>query len=475
VNTAFPAPTTAWWRPRTESRLRGSAAPGSGSTHVRARAAAAQAPVTRPNLIAFRALIAFTVILLLSPQAWFPFLGQLRIAFIAAMITIGGYLLDRMVRRDEAPLITPEIGIALLLVAWAVITIPVSYWMGGSVEVLTSQYVKAVAFFWLVASLAVTAARLRAMAWTLVACAIPLAATGIYNYLFGEVLSTGVPGLKRIYGYMGGSGIAANPNDLALMLNLIIPIGVGLMIATRSFVARAAAAFAILLSVACVIVTFSRAGFLTLAATGVLLLAMLIRRRSSGAAAALVTVALTVPLFVPDAYFNRLSTITDIEADRTGSAQGRWEDVLLSAGLVAQNPIIGAGIGNDMLALNEYRGRETFRSVHNAYLQYAVDLGLPGLLLFAWLHIRCFRIARRVERLAARDDRVRPMGPLAAGIQVSLATFFVAAMFHPIAYQFYFFTIGGLAVALRHCARSTVTAEAPSPTTERRLVPAPVS
>ena len=33
-----------------------------------------------------RALVAFTVILLLSPQAWFPALGQLRIAFVAAVV-----------------------------------------------------------------------------------------------------------------------------------------------------------------------------------------------------------------------------------------------------------------------------------------------------------------------------------------------------------------------------------------------------
>jgi hypothetical protein len=37
---------------------------------------------------------------------------------------------------------------------------------------------------------------------------------------------------------------------------------------------------------------------------------------------------------------------------------------------------------------------------------------------------------------------------------VSLVAFFVEAMFHPIAYQFYFFTIGGLAVALRNIWRA---------------------
>ena len=172
VSTTPSVHAAAWWRPQ--------------SNRTRLREAATAGPALRPrrraastaNVVAFRALVAFTVILLLSPQAWFPVLGQLRIAFVAAAITIGAHLLDRLVRRDAAPPFSPEIGIALILVAWAVITVPVSYWVGGSVEVLTNQYLKAVAFFWLVGTLATTERRLRTIAWTLVLCAIPLAVTG---------------------------------------------------------------------------------------------------------------------------------------------------------------------------------------------------------------------------------------------------------------------------------------------------------
>jgi O-antigen ligase len=157
---------------------------------------------------------------------------------------------------------------------------------------------------------------------------------------------------------------------------------------------------------------------------------------------------------MPAGYLDRLSTITNIESDRTGSAQGRWQDFLVAMNVVAHNPIVGVGVGNDMIALNQERGQETWRSVHNVYLQYAVDLGIPGVLLFAWLHLKCFRAARQVERQAGRVPALAPLGYLAAGVQVSLAAFFVAAMFHPIAYQFYFFTIAGLAVALKNTWRT---------------------
>jgi O-antigen ligase len=89
-------------------------------------------------------------------------------------------------------------------------------------------------------------------------------------------------------------------------------------------------------------------------------------------------------------------------------------------------------------------------------LQYAVDLGVPGFLLFAWLHLLCFRSAWAVERRARKEPAVAELQPLAAGVQVSLVAFLVAAMFHPIAYQFYFFSIAGLAVALKNTCRAEI-------------------
>ena len=446
-----------WWRAGAGGSGLGAGDSGPGARDSATTHAAAHAT---GNVVAFRALVAFTIILLISPQAWFPVLAPLRIAFLAASLAIGAYLFDRIVRRDSTPPFNAEIALALLLVSWAVVTVPVSYWAGGSVEVLTDQYIKAVAFFWLVGTLATTAHRLRVLAWTLALCAIPLAATGIKNYAAGELLQTSVPGLTRIagYSYSGGSGLVANPNDLALMLNLILPIAVALMFGSRRPGVKLVAGLSALLSVAGVVVTFSRAGFLTLAAIAVMLFVVLLRRRAPGAAAALLVLALAAPVLVPAAYVDRLSTITDIEADRTGSAQGRWQDFLVATEVVAHNPIVGVGIGQDILALNAQRGEQTWRSVHNAYLQYAVDLGLPGLLLFVCLHVMCFRTARRVERVAAREPALAHLGPLAAGIQISLVAFFVAAMFHPIAYQFYFFTIAGLAVALKNTCRTEAAA-----------------
>jgi O-antigen ligase len=94
--------------------------------------------------------------------------------------------------------------------------------------------------------------------------------------------------------------------------------------------------------------------------------------------------------------------------------------------------------------------------VHNTYLEYAVDLGLPGLTLFVLLLRGCWKSARATRRSAAPE-----LGQLAEGIEISLVGFAVAAFFHPAAYEFYFFYIAGLAVAARTVAvREAATAVA---------------
>ena len=95
----------------------------------------------------------------------------------------------------------------------------------------------------------------------------------------------------------------------------------------------------------------------------------------------------------------------------------------------------------------------------------AVDLGLPGLALLSALLVMCFASGRpgRAPR-GARSGAARS-GALAAGVQISLVAFAVAAMFHPIAYQFYFFCVAGLA------GRRSRTPATAKPTVQRDTEP----
>jgi putative inorganic carbon (HCO3(-)) transporter len=423
-------PSADWWRPV-----------GLAETTPEAAPDCVAAPVG--GGVAFRALLAFTFILVLAPQAWIPALRPFRIALVAAVVGIGAQLMERAAQGRSLTVMGREIALTAALVAWAVVTLPLSYWPGGSASFLLEAYFKTVAIFWLLANAVDTVDRLCTLAWTLTGAAAFVALTAVKNYLSGAFLAANDP-VRRIVGY--DSGLTTNPNDLALLLNILLPLGVGLLLTTRGGLARLVLLGIVALEAVGVIVTFSRAGFLSLATTVVLLLWRLARRGRvawalGGLAACVAGVAL-----LPGGYGARLATIADIDADPTGSAQARWGDTVAAVQFVLENPLVGAGVGMNTLALNEMRG-PAWKEIHNVYLQYAVDLGLPGCLLFSTLLVCCLRRARAVRRHASEGEAGRRLSSLAEGIEMALVTFAVGAFFHPVGYHFYFYYLAGLAVA----------------------------
>ena len=119
-------------------------------------------------------------------------------------------------------------------------------------------FLKTLAVFWLVANVVTTASRLRAFTTALAVLAVPLAAVGIHNFATGTLAE----GTERIVGYE--APLTTNPNDLALMLNLVLPLVLGRMMLARRVVGRLALGAIAITMAAAVVTTYSRAGFLTL-------------------------------------------------------------------------------------------------------------------------------------------------------------------------------------------------------------------
>jgi len=389
----------------------------------------------------------FTFILLLAPQSFFPALAPLRIALLTAAVAVITHVSNRLSRRQPIVHLTREMWITVGLIGWAFITVPFSYWPGGSLSFLAGDYLKTLAIFWLLSNVVDTPARLRQVTWGLSLMAIPLAVTAVENFLSGAYIPEEMhQPVKRILGYEGP--LTENPNDLALMLNLILPLSVALFLANRKPLGRALLLMVILLQATAVILTFSRTGFLTLATTVLLYLWKLRARTERVWAWVAVVLAFACIPWLPSGYLDRLSTIASIESDVTGSAQERWRDMVAAGDLVLKNPIVGAGAGLNALALNEERG-PAWKVIHNVYLEYAVELGVPGLVLFLILLVSCIKNASLVRQCSALVPAFRELFYLAEGIQISLIAFAVAALFYPVAYQFYFYYIAGLAMAAK--------------------------
>jgi probable O-glycosylation ligase (exosortase A-associated) len=422
-----------WWRPAAAR----TASPAAGQ---------ATSPASGPRL-AFGALVVYTIVQVAAPQQFVTALEPLHLALVSGLAAVAAYVVDRCRGASATPAWPREVVLVAMLLAWAVITIPFSYWPGGSVGVILNLYLKSITVFVLLAGVVDRVDRIRTLAIVLVACAAVIAVTAVRHYLEGMLIAGAT---NRIEGY-GTSALAGNPNDLALLLNIIIPLNVALCAVTRGALAKTVFVGVLLVSVVGVLSTFSRAGFITLALTGLLYLWRFIRRGSILVVAALLAGTLLLAVVVPASYVRRLSTISSIDADPTGSAQGRWRDTVVAAEFAIQHPLIGAGVGMDYLALNEARGA-TWLSVHNAYLNYAVDLGVIGLGLFLAIYVSVFRGVRRVERERLAIGPPDPLSAFATAVRIALTSFAVAACFHPIAYHVFFYYLAGLGIAVRHSA-----------------------
>jgi probable O-glycosylation ligase (exosortase A-associated) len=402
------------------------------------------APAGTESKWPFRMLLAFTFILLLAPQQAYPVLQPLRLAMLVAVGSVLTWTYASLARGTKFFELKPGIKPALVLVAWAIFTVPLSYWPGGSVALLLEEYFKTLILFLLLAHVIDTTEKLRKLALALVLIAMPLAMTALHSFATGG-FSQNAGRVLVIY----DAPLTANPNDMALMMNLLLPFAIGLFLSTKGRpLLRTALGMAVCIFVATIIITFSRAGFLALAVTFISYMWRLRRRPERGwIPMALVLMVAALPL-VPSSYYDRLSTITNIEADASLSAQNRMSDMLVATQLMVNNPIVGAGVGMNVYAMNLARG-ETSLEIHNVYLQYGVDLGLPGLLLFLAVFASCMRSAQAVLERAAPLPDPNGLFYLAEAIKVSLMAFAVEAFFHPVAYNFYFYYIAGLAVALR--------------------------
>ena len=424
-----------WWRAESQT--------AAGDASRALVAAAADATESR---LPFWAMMTFTFILFIAPQLHFPALAPFRIALLTAIVAITTYLFDRVTRGQPIIMRTREMWITAGLIAWAILTVPFSNWPGESVSFLLDVYFKTLAIFWLLSHTVNTLPRLRLVVWALTLMTVPTAVTALDNFISGTFTSDSTQGVDRIVGY--DAPLTGNPNGLALTLNLILPLSVALFLIARRTLVRAGLLAVIALDVIAVVVTFSRTGFLTLATTFAMYLWKLRKRPEGGwAVAALLIAVVCIPLF-SSSYLDRVSTIINKDSDPTGSAQARWSDMVAAANLVVRNPIVGAGVGTNTLALNEERG-PYWLTVHNVYLQYAVDLGIPGLLLFILLLVRCINNARFVQQRSARVPAFQDFFYLAEAIQISLVAFAFAACFHTVAYELHVYYFAGLAVAAK--------------------------
>jgi putative inorganic carbon (hco3(-)) transporter len=300
-------------------------------------------------------------------------LGDLHYAYIIAIVTCFSWAISRK-ELKKLP-ITPLVTLTLLFSIWTTIT---SFFALGPSEDVWGQWalVQKILFMCLVGyALTTTRERVDQLVWAVV---FAIGIWGVKGAI--SVAAHGGIGPPGIHGPEGG--VISDNNEFGIALIMILPLAFYQWhIATNRNLRRGLMVGGFLISMA-VIFTYSRGAFLGLSAMGAV---FWLRSRAKLATAFLVlTVALAVYTFVPQAWFDRMATIDDPLNPRLWI----WQVCLRIAEL---HPIFGGGfrvtfwpaITNMMLVGTDLQRLIIPRAAHSIWLDALSEHGWPGLVLFA--------------------------------------------------------------------------------------------
>lgn len=242
---------------------------------------------------------------------------------------------------------------------------------------------------------------------------------GLRQWFFGaDALATWVDptsslaGTTRVYSYLG------NPNLLAGYLIPAVMLSGAAIFAWPRWMPKLLAVVALLANTACLILTFSRGGWLGFVASGFVLLVLCVQFWSirfppfwqrwalpvliGGSAAGLVlAVGALAPL---------RDRVMSIFAGRSDSSNNFRLNVWMAViDMIKARPLLGIGPGND--AFNQIyplfqRPKYTALSAYSIFLEIAVEAGLLGLTIFAWLLMVILGQGwRQLQRLREEQSR----------------------------------------------------------------------
>lgn len=247
---------------------------------------------------------------------------------------------------------------------------------------------------------------------------LPVAVYGLRQWFFGaEALATWVDptsnlsGATRVYSYL------RNPNLLAAYLMPAVAFSAGAIFVWPRWLPKLLAAVALLANTACLVLTFSRGGWIGFLGLGFVMLVLLVywwsellpplwRRLALplllGAIAAVVVFAVVFVAPVRE----RVTTIFAGRQDSSNNFRiNVWEAVVE---MIQARPVTGIGPGNE--AFNKIyplfqRPRYTALSAYSIFLETLVEGGLIGFTAFLWLLLTAFYQGwRQLRRLRAAMD-----------------------------------------------------------------------
>src|SRR5215813_861548 len=339
----------------------------------------------------------------------FGFAYDMPFGLIAAVTTLVGLLFSREKKRLPW---APEVVMVLALWAWFTVTAlsaihPDLAWDKWE------QVSKTLLMTVVTVMLFKESSRLKWLIWTI---ALSLGFYGVQSAL-GALTS----GFRQGYAYPPDSFISDN-NDMALALNMILPLLWFLARDTKRRWVALGLRSVFVLTILGILTTYSRGGFIGLCAV---LIAMLVKAKRRGVAVLLLVAAVAAAFVVlPDTLGDRISSIATYQEDE--SAQNRLRAWAVAIQIALDSPFVGGGFRvfePDVWELYDPDIPKAW-AAHSIYLQVLAEHGFIGLGIFATLLGVTFIGTRRIRARAASLGEMR-LSDLAAMVQASLIGYMV--------------------------------------------------
>ncbi|HEY6301515.1 MAG TPA: O-antigen ligase family protein [Terriglobales bacterium] len=369
---------------------------------------------------AFFWLSAFFVVYCARPEDWVPLLNYLPCAKITAILAMWG-MFTALGRTKRTFKDVPKEGkLLLLLIGLLFVSGFLSpIWKGGALN-HTIDFAK-VWVAWMLTFLLITSFdRLRQIIQIQAASVAVICAISI-------IKGHNRPRLEGVIG-----GIYSNPNDLAFAVVLTLPFALAFLVTSKGAVKKVLWVLAMLIMMAALFLTASRAGFITLLISGTVTLwhfgikgkrPWLIWGVVVSGAILLATAGGKL-----SARFEALSGDSATDASAYGSYRDRMYLMRRALEGIENYPLFGIGNNNFMTYSRNWH------EVHMTYLQIAVEGGIPCLIVYL-MFFRCGFKNLKIMRKATNLDEHTIL--FVGALHSSLIGFVVGACFAPEAYQFF--------------------------------------
>lgn len=368
-----------------------------------------------------------------------PLLGKLKIVLLAGVVLLISFVVNQNKYTNTTAHRNPIVYCWAVFLFLMILGIFGSFDRGRTLDLIELNF-KYFLIFMVMIKVIDTAERFQKVLFTFTLCGVGMAMSTTYNYVFNIGGSADLTGGYRAIALE--SGVFADPNDLAVLLNSILPFaGYFLLVKEKKLFPL----MGVLIIATGIILTHSRAGFLGLCVTGLTFMFLFGKNQKKYI---FLFLGLTILLWsvAPDTYKERISTITEWEVDeetgKTGTRMDGWKIGMIEG---LKRPILGVGAGSSFYVMG--KNADDWHAIHNAFVQVFVDIGIPGfiayLLLFMIPHkkfkeYRAF--ARNLENDPVRLDILHKM------VMASLRAFAVTAFFTPQAYSPLLSTLTGITV-----------------------------